>query len=583
VAGPHGTLSERTYATCLRKFAVPPPLNAYATGAVVTEAHEDLSGVGEGPHHHARDGNDGLRKGGQRDQPHEAGHQPQHESTQRGNKWWTLVAVCLGTFMLLLDITIVNVALPDIQQALHSSFSDLQWVVDAYALTLAAFLLTAGSIADMYGRRLLYLVGLVVFTAASALCGFAESTLMLQLSRALQGVGGAIMFAVSLALLADAFRGKDRGIAFGIWGTITGLAVAIGPLLGGALTSGLSWRWIFFVNVPFGIVAVLISVLRVSESRAPQASGPDWPGFVIFTVALSSLVYGLIESNQKSFSNGLVLGCLAAAAVLLAVFVFVERHRAHPMFDLSLFRLPTFSGGSVAAFGLSASIFSMLLYLVLYLQDILGYSPLATGVRLMFLSGAILVTATVAGRLSSHVPVRLLIGPGLIMVGIGLLIMRGLNAGSTWTHLIPGMIVGGLGIGLVNPPLASTAVGVVPPQRAGMASGINSTFRQVGIATGIALLGTLFSSQVKSAVETRVTAVPALSHQGPKIAAAVQSGEIGQLIAKLPPQARQTVGMITRGAFATGLNSILLVAAIIAFVAGVISLLTIRSRDFAAH
>jgi EmrB/QacA subfamily drug resistance transporter len=558
-------------------------LNAYATGAVVTEAHEDLSGVGEGPHHHARDGNDGLRKGGQRDQPHEAGHQPQHESTQRGNKWWTLVAVCLGTFMLLLDITIVNVALPDIQQALHSSFSDLQWVVDAYALTLAAFLLTAGSIADMYGRRLLYLVGLVVFTAASALCGFAESTLMLQLSRALQGVGGAIMFAVSLALLADAFRGKDRGIAFGIWGTITGLAVAIGPLLGGALTSGLSWRWIFFVNVPFGIVAVLISVLRVSESRAPQASGPDWPGFVIFTVALSSLVYGLIESNQKSFSNGLVLGCLAAAAVLLAVFVFVERHRAHPMFDLSLFRLPTFSGGSVAAFGLSASIFSMLLYLVLYLQDILGYSPLATGVRLMFLSGAILVTATVAGRLSSHVPVRLLIGPGLIMVGIGLLIMRGLNAGSTWTHLIPGMIVGGLGIGLVNPPLASTAVGVVPPQRAGMASGINSTFRQVGIATGIALLGTLFSSQVKSAVETRVTAVPALSHQGPKIAAAVQSGEIGQLIAKLPPQARQTVGMITRGAFATGLNSILLVAAIIAFVAGVISLLTIRSRDFAAH
>jgi EmrB/QacA subfamily drug resistance transporter len=549
----------------------------------VTEAHEDLSGVGEGPHHHARDGNDGLRKGGQRDQPHEAGHQPQHESTQRGNKWWTLVAVCLGTFMLLLDITIVNVALPDIQQALHSSFSDLQWVVDAYALTLAAFLLTAGSIADMYGRRLLYLVGLVVFTAASALCGFAESTLMLQLSRALQGVGGAIMFAVSLALLADAFRGKDRGIAFGIWGTITGLAVAIGPLLGGALTSGLSWRWIFFVNVPFGIVAVLISVLRVSESRAPQASGPDWPGFVIFTVALSSLVYGLIESNQKSFSNGLVLGCLAAAAVLLAVFVFVEWHRAHPMFDLSLFRLPTFSGGSVAAFGLSASIFSMLLYLVLYLQDILGYSPLATGVRLMFLSGAILVTATVAGRLSSHVPVRLLIGPGLIMVGIGLLIMRGLNAGSTWTHLIPGMIVGGLGIGLVNPPLASTAVGVVPPQRAGMASGINSTFRQVGIATGIALLGTLFSSQVKSAVETRVTAVPALSHQGPKIAAAVQSGEIGQLIAKLPPQARQTVGMITRGAFATGLNSILLVAAIIAFVAGVISLLTIRSRDFAAH
>src|SRR5712672_4254892 len=182
---------------------------------------------------------------------------------QRGNKWWTLVAVCLGTLMLLLDITIVNVALPDIQRALHSSFADLQWVVDAYALTLAALLLTAGSLADMYGRRRLYLIGLVVFTAASALCGFATSTLMLQLSRGLQGVGGAIMFAVSLALLADAFRGRDRGVAFGVWGTVTGLAVAVGPLLGGLLTSGLSWRWIFFVNLPVGIFAVVVTVTKV--------------------------------------------------------------------------------------------------------------------------------------------------------------------------------------------------------------------------------------------------------------------------------------------------------------------------------
>ena len=243
----------------------------------------------------------------------------QHASADpgaRGNKWWTLVAVCLGTFMLLLDITIVNVALPDIQLALHSSFSDLQWIVDAYALTLAAFLLTAGSLADMYGRRLLYLIGLAVFTLASVLCGFAVNTLMLQLSRGLQGVGGAIMFAVSLALLADAFRGKDRGVAFGVWGTVTGLAVAIGPLLGGVLTSGLSWRWIFFVNAPIGVFAVVVTIMRVAESRAQQASRPDWAGFGLFTVALASLVYGLIESNEKSFTNSLVLGCFAVAAVL---------------------------------------------------------------------------------------------------------------------------------------------------------------------------------------------------------------------------------------------------------------------------
>src|SRR5216683_3126013 len=387
---------------------------------------------------------------------------------QRGNKWWTLAAVCLGTFMLLLDITIVNVALPDIQRALHSSFADLQWVVDAYALTLASFLLTAGSLADMYGRRLLYLIGLAVFTCASVLCGFAVTTLMLQLSRALQGIGGAIMFSVSLALLADAFRGKDRGTAFAVWGAVNGLAVAIGPLLGGLLTS-VSWRWIFFVNVPVGVVAVVIALMKVAESRAPQASRPDWAGFALFTVALSSLVYGLIESNQRSFTDGLVLASFAVAAALLLAFVAVERRIAHPMFDLSLFRLPTFSGGSVAAFGLSASIFAMLLYLVLYLQDILGYSALGTGVRLTVISGGILVVGMVAGRLSSRVPVRLLIGPGLILVGVGLLLMRGLNAGSSWTHLIPGMITGGVGIGLVNPPLASTAVGVVAPQRAGMA------------------------------------------------------------------------------------------------------------------
>ncbi len=507
--------------------------------------------------------------------------QHRRDTSQRGNKWWTLVAVCLGTFMLLLDVTIVNVALPDIQQALNSSFSDLQWIVDAYALTLAAFLLTAGSLADMYGRRLLYLIGLVVFTLASALCGFAASTLMLQLSRALQGAGGAIMFAVSLALLADAFRGKDRGVAFGVWGAVTGLAVAIGPLLGGLLTTGLSWRWIFFVNAPIGIAAVIISVLKVAESRAPHASRPDWAGFSLFTVALSSLVYGLIESNQRSFTDALVLGCFAAAAVLLAVFVVVELRSAAPMFDLTLFRLPTFAGGSVAAFGLSASIFSMLLYLVLYVQDILGYSPLGTGVRLMVISGGILLTSTVAGRLTSRVPVRLLIGPGLLIVGAGLLLMRGLDAGSAWTHLIPGMIVGGIGVGLVNPPLASTAVGVVAPQRAGMASGINSTFRQVGIATGIALLGTLFSNQVNSEVLAKVSAVPGLARSGPRIATAVQSGEIGPVIAKLPAPARQAVGAITRTAFTTGLNQILLVAAIIALVSGVVSLAAIRGKDFA--
>jgi EmrB/QacA subfamily drug resistance transporter len=497
------------------------------------------------------------------------------------HKWWTLVAVSLGTFMLLLDVTIVNVALPDIQSALHSSFSDLQWVVDAYALTLAALLLTAGSLADLFGRRLLFVIGLVVFTLASLLCGLAQNTLMLQLSRALQGIGGAIMFSVSLALLADAFRGKDRGTAFGIWGAITGLAVAVGPLLGGALTSGLSWRWIFFVNLPIGVVGVVISILRVSESKAPHARRPDWLGFAVFTVALASLVYALIESNERSFSDARVIGCLIAAGVLLIAFVLVEARGKSPMFDLSLFRKPTFTGGAVAAFGLSASIFALLLYLVLYVQDVLGFSPLGTGLRLLVLSGGIFVTAAVAGRATSHVPIRFLIGPGLLLVGVGLLLMRGLDASSQWTHLVPGLIVAGVGVGLVNPPLASTAIGVVKPQNAGMASGINSTFRQVGIATGIALLGTLFSSKVTDEITRLVRGVPQLSSRAGQLATAVKGGAVKQVLAKAPAQTRPKIEHITASAFTTGLNFILLVAAILVLASGVIALATIRQKDFA--
>jgi EmrB/QacA subfamily drug resistance transporter len=539
----------------------------HAPGAIAAADLVESIGTTDN-HDRAHHGQDGA---GQADRPDEATDQ---------SKWLTLVAVCLGTFMLLLDITIVNVALPDIQSALSSSFSALQWVVDAYALTLAALLLTAGSLADMFGRRRLYVIGLTLFTLASLLCGVAQTTLMLQLSRALQGVGGAIMFSVSLALLASAFHGKDRGTAFAIWGAVTGLAVAVGPLLGGVLTSGLSWRWIFFVNLPIGIAAVVLTLLKVAESRSPKARRPDWAGFAVFTVALAALVYGLIESNQRSFTDGLVLGCLVAAAVLLAAFVLIELRGSTPMFDLSLFRKPTFSGGAVAAFGLSASIFSILLYLVLYLQDVLGYGALATGLRLLVISGGILATSTIAGRLTSHVPVRFLIGPGLLLVGVGLLLMRGLDADSSWTHLIAGMIVGGAGVGMVNPPLASTAVGVVEPERSGMASGINSTFRQVGIATGIALLGTLFSNKVRSEVQAGISGVPGLAQHGSQLAQAVQSGQVGAATRSLPASARPQVARITANAFAAGLDQILLVAAIIALVAGVVALLTIRSKDF---
>lgn len=496
------------------------------------------------------------------------------------HRWWTLAAVCVGTFMLLLDITIVNVALPDIQRDLGSSFADLQWVVDAYALTLAAALLTCGSLADLYGRRRLYLIGLALFTCASVLCGAASGTLFLQLARGLQGVGGAIMFSVSLALLAQTFRGKERGLAFGVWGAITGLAVAVGPVVGGVLTSGLSWRWIFFVNIPIGLAALAITWARVAESRDPRPRRPDWWGFVTFTAALAFLVFALIKAGERGFTDSLVAGCFAAAAALLAAFLVAESVGRQPMFDLSLFAKPTFSGGAIAAFGVSASMFAMFLYLTLYLQDVLGYSALQTGLRLLTASGSILVVSAVAGRLSSHVPVRLLIGPGGIVVGLALLWMRGLNAGSDWTHLLPGLVLGGVGVGLINPPLASTAVGVVPPRQAGMASGINSTFRQVGIATGIALLGTLFASRVQTEITQKLSASPGLRGQAPRISDALTNGQLGSALAHVPPSQRARVSLDARAAFTAGLDHILLVAAIIALCCGVLSLILIRARDF---
>ena len=497
-------------------------------------------------------------------------------------KWWTLVAVSLGTFMLLLDVTIVNVALPDIQKSLHSSFSDLQWVVDAYALTLASLLLTAGSLADLFGRRLLFTVGLILFTIGSLFCGLAQSSQWLILSRAGQGIGGAIMFSTSLALLAQAFQGRDRGVAFGIWGSITGLAVAVGPVVGGILTSGLSWKWIFFVNLPIGAFAVAVTIWRVEESRQPGAQRPDWAGFVTFTAALIALVYALIRSSEKGWTETGVVVLFAIAAVLLVMFLIQEHRSDRAMFDLALFRNPTFDGAAIAAFGLSASLFALLLYVVLYLQDGKGYSALGTGLRLLVISAGLMVAATISGRLTQRVPIRWLIGPGLGLVGVGLLLMARLDASSDWTILIPGFAISGIGAGLVNPPLASTAVGVVEPRRAGMASGINSTFRQVGISTGVAALGSIFGSEVARQMRHNLGSVPGLSGQVPTLTKAIQGGESSQVLSHVPASQRAELARATLSSYAHGLDVVLVIGAVVALASGLAAGLLIRTKDFEA-
>jgi EmrB/QacA subfamily drug resistance transporter len=486
---------------------------------------------------------------------------------QPDRRWWTLGVVCVATFMLLLDITIVNVALPDIARDLHSSFEDLQWVIDAYALSLAALLLTAGSLADLFGRRRLFATGLGAFTGASLLCALATSPLFLDLARALQGVGAAAMFATSLALLAATFHGRERGTAFGAWGATKGAAVAVGPLVGGLLTESVGWESIFLINVPIGIGAIAATLARVNESRDPGATGVDWAGLVTFSGGLFLLVFALVRGNAEGWGSPLIVGFLIGAAVALCAFVVVERRQRRPMFDLTLLRKPAFAGASIAAFALSASLFSMFLYLTLYIQNTLGYSPLEAGLRFLPTTLLSFAVAPVAGKLSARLPVRGMIGAGLGLVGIGLLLMAGLDADSGWTALLPGFLVAGAGVGLMNPPLASTAVGVVAPERAGMGSGINSTFRQVGIATGIAGLGALFQQLLENKVPAALARVPvqALATGSPRV--------VG------PSPAAQHAYV---QAFTGALNDLFVVGAVVAIVGGVLSAALIRRRDFIA-
>src|SRR5919109_2248913 len=492
-------------------------------------------------------------------------------------KWWTLLAVCVATFMLLLDITVVNVALPDIQRDLDASLSSLQWVVDAYSLTLAAFLLTAGSFADRIGRRRVFSVGFTVFTLASFLCGVSGDATLLNLARGLQGVGGAAMFATSLALIAQEFQGRERGTAIGAWGATIGGAVAVGPLVGGALTEGFGWEWIFFVNIPIGIAAIVLTTNKLANLKAPDPQPVDWPGLATFSLGLFALIFGLIRGNPDGWSSPQIVLSLIAAAVLLLAFVVIEHRTDHAMLDLSLFRKPAFAGVSIVAMALSAGMFAMFLYITLYVQDVLGYSPLAAGVRFLPLTLLSFFVAPIAGKLSARIPVRALLGGGLGLVGVALLLMRGVVLSDSWTTLLPGFLLAGAGIGMVNPGIPSTAIGVVAPAKAGMASGINNTFRQVGIATGVAALGAVFQAQIDSKLSELLPNAPSGLDE------VVASGGTAAAAQVAPPASQAQVSDAATQAFVSRFNNILLIGALIALAGAALGFLLVRSRDFVAE
>jgi EmrB/QacA subfamily drug resistance transporter len=440
-------------------------------------------------------------------------------------KWEPLVAVCLGAFMLLVDVTIVTVALPEIAKDLGATFTGLQWVLDGYALALAALVLGAGALADHGGRRRIYVGGLVVFAAASLACGLAPSAGVMVAARVVQGIGGAAMLATTMALLNVTYHGKDRAVALGIWGAVTGLAAAAGPVLGGLFTEYLDWRAIFLVNLPISVVAVWLTLRVVAESSNPHAEGVDVPGVVAFTAAVGAITYGLIRAGEVGWTATGTLVWLAGGVLALALFAVIELRSRHPMLDLALLREPTFTTILVASAALSFAAFAYTPFTSIWLQSVLGMTPVGAGLALLPMSVAAFLVAGTVGRRLHSVPARLTIGLGLVVIGVGALL---LHSGASWVAILPGFAVTGIGVGVVAQALPGAMMATVPFNRAGMASGALNTFRQLGFALGVAVLG------------------------------AVVRGGTG---------------------FESGLESSYVVAGVTGIVVGVVALLLIRSRD----
>jgi EmrB/QacA subfamily drug resistance transporter len=489
-------------------------------------------------------------------------------------KWIPLIAICLGTFMLLVDVSIVNVALPDMASDLHSSFTSLQWVVDMYALVLAALLMVVGALGDRLGHRRLYLVGLVVFAVASLACGLAPDAGTLIAARAAQGVGGAAMLTSTTSLLNAAYQGRDRGTAFGIWGAVSGGAAAVGPVLGGVLTDQIDWRAIFYVNLPIAALAIVMTLRHLKSDQGHGRGRLDYAGAIAFTAFSGALVYGLIEGADQGWGSSTVLTWLGVAAVALLAFVLVELRVADPLLDLSLLRNRSFVGLTLAALLVNAAAFAHLTYTGIWMQSVLGLSPIQAGLAVCPLALAAFVVSGNNARIFRKAPPQLPVGLGLVLVGVGALLLMLVSPGSSWTTALPGLIVSGVGVGAAMPVLMSAALGSVPRERVGMASGVVNTGRQLGYALGIAVLGTVFANRVQSFV----TADGHLAD--PHAAASALSGGRAQaVLAAVPADQRDTVRQLVHASFAAGLDRVYLVAGVTGIAAGLLVFALVRRGE----
>jgi EmrB/QacA subfamily drug resistance transporter len=412
-------------------------------------------------------------------------------------KWWTLLSVSFGLFMIMLDNTVVNVALPSIQKALNVSQSELEWVVVAYALTFATFMLTGGKLADYFGRRRLFIIGLVVFTASSLACGLAPNAGFLIGARTVQGIGAAIMNPATLGIITATFPPRQRGMAIGIWAGVSAMALAIGPLVGGLLTEKVDWSWIFFINIPVGLFGVVVARWAIDESRdTSHEQRLDIPGLASSAVGLFALTYALIEANTYGWTSTRILVLFAFAAVALATFVLLELHQRVPMLDLSLFKNATFAGANAAMGLVALAMFGIFFFNSLFLQHILGYSPIQTGALFLPMTLLIILIAPQAGRLSDRIGSRWLVGAGMGLVTVSLILFAQLDQSSDFWNIVPGLIVGGLGMALTMAPTTAAALSAVPTDKAGVGSAVLNAFRQVGGSLGIAIMGALVASEI---------------------------------------------------------------------------------------
>jgi EmrB/QacA subfamily drug resistance transporter len=416
---------------------------------------------------------------------------------EENRKWWTLGAVAFGLFMIMLDNTVVFVALSSIQSDLHISQSELEWVVSGYALTFAVLMLTGGKLADMFGRRRIFIVGLTIFTASSLACGLATGAGFLIGARVVQGVGAALMNPATLSIIVATFPPRQRGTAIGIWVGVSAMALAIGPLIGGILTEQINWSWIFFINVPVGIAGIIVSRLVITESRdESEEQRLDLPGLLSSAIGLFGLTYALIEGNNYGWSSGRILASFAVAAVGLVSFVVLEHRQRVPMLDLSLFKNSTFAGANLTMLLVALAMFGVFFFNSLYLGQVLGYSPIQTGAAFLPLTVLIVFVAPLAGRFSDKIGSRWLMGAGLVLLSGSLLSFSTLGVDSTFWDIVPGLILGGFGMSLAMTPTTAAAMGSVPVDKAGVGSAVLNSMRQVGGSLGIALMGAIVASSV---------------------------------------------------------------------------------------